>query len=71
MKSFCIICDNKGWVCENHPRQPAAMFSESLDACDCGAAEPCKFCNTNQPDIEPDMSRTGFRTIFDKDGWKG
>ncbi len=44
----CTICDDKGWVCENHPLKPAVMFSDREDACQCGgAAEPCSNCNTN------------------------
>jgi hypothetical protein len=55
----CEICDNTGWVCENHPRRPSAMFSKRADACNCGAAAPCAFCNPcGGPDDPPDISRT-------------
>lgn len=25
----CSVCDNKGWVCENHPDRPSKITSES------------------------------------------
>lgn len=64
----CDLCDNTGWVCENHPDRPWREFSERADACDCGAGEPCAVCNRTDADTPPDMSRTGMKTAFDKDG---
>jgi len=42
----CRFCDNKGWVCSEHPDRPFALFSQRADACDCGNGVPC-FCNTD------------------------
>jgi hypothetical protein len=40
----CPVCDDTGWVCENHPQRPFAMFSARVDACECGAGMPCQIC---------------------------
>jgi hypothetical protein len=38
----CEICEDFGWVCENHPNL-TAFHSD-----DCGGAgDPCSFCNPN------------------------
>jgi hypothetical protein len=31
---MCLLCEDTGWVCENHPDQPW----EGPHACTCGAA---------------------------------
>ena len=33
-KETCLVCDDTGWVCENHPDQPW----HGLHACACGGA---------------------------------
>jgi hypothetical protein len=63
-----VVCDNTGWVCENHPDRPFKMFSKRFDACDCGAGAPCERCNPYDTDHPPDMSRTGMRVTLDKKG---
>jgi hypothetical protein len=41
----CNICDDKGWVCENHPDKPWDGTSDREDACSCGGAGmPCVQC---------------------------
>lgn len=38
----CILCDDTGWVCENHQDQPWM----GPHACSCGGAgAPCPKCN--------------------------
>jgi len=40
----CVICDQTGWVCENHADKPWDGVSARSDACGCGAGMPCT-CN--------------------------
>lgn len=48
----CLLCDDMGWVCENHPDQPW----EGPHACTCGrAGMPCPECNHSEDD------RRGFQ----------
>jgi hypothetical protein len=62
----CSLCQDCGWVCENHPDQPW----EGKDACTCGGAgAPCPRCNV------PEKGKTArlpenFPTEFDKKGWR-
>jgi hypothetical protein len=61
----CTCCNDIGWVCENHPDRPW----EGERACTCGRVGiPCPACNT----IEDDAPRLpeGYRTGFDKNGWR-
>jgi hypothetical protein len=64
----CVVCDNTGWVCENHPDRPWKGFSKRFDACDCGAGAPCDLCNPSDGDHPPDMSRTGMKVDIDDNG---
>lgn len=41
----CEICDDEGWVCENHPL--VAWKGGDAECCG-GAGAPCK-CNTSEP----------------------
>jgi hypothetical protein len=51
----CLCCEDEGWVCEEHPDQPAF----GPHACACGAAGmPCPGCNS-KPDDLPRMPK-GF-----------
>ena len=67
MKQPCTVCDNTGWVCENHADRPFEMFSRREDACDCGGAGmPCLACNAGEPpELPPDfvvtIDNTGSR----------
>jgi len=59
------MCDNEGWVCENHMTKPWDGTSSRKDACGCGAGAPCPYCNKEDP---PRMSGT---IIFDREhGWR-
>jgi hypothetical protein len=53
----CLLCEDTGWVCEDHPDQPW----EGPHACRCGAAgAPCPHCN--RPDNgEPPRMPIGFK----------
>lgn len=41
----CRVCDDGGWVCENHQGKPWEGTSSREDACHCGAGAPCWICN--------------------------
>jgi len=55
---LCKICDNSGWICENHPDRPWSGFSDRSDACGCGAGATCPVCYPADADHQPDLSRT-------------
>jgi hypothetical protein len=64
----------RGWLtlrglrlaCETHPGRPW----EGDHACACGAAgAPCPWCNLPDKDGAPRLP-DGFRTEFDKKGWR-
>ncbi|MGY4154303.1 hypothetical protein ACVINW_000145 [Bradyrhizobium sp. USDA 4461] len=58
----CILCDNTGWVCENHPDQPWT----GNHACWCGGAgAPYPQCNKPDNGDIPQLSR-GIRSMFEK-----
>jgi hypothetical protein len=62
----CPLCEDSGWVCENHPQEPW----EGKNACGCGAAgAPCPNCNTPSEGETPRMP-DGFKTNVDKEGWR-
>jgi hypothetical protein len=63
---ICLVCEDSGWVCENHPDRPF----QGEHACTCGGAgAPCPSCNESNEDTEPRAPK-GFKTEFDKDGWR-
>ncbi len=60
------LCEDCGWVCETHPGRPW----EGEHACTCGGAgAPCPWCNVPDKDGAPRLP-DGFRTEFDKKGWR-
>ncbi|OAF11763.1 hypothetical protein AYJ54_07845 [Bradyrhizobium centrolobii] len=62
----CDLCDDCGWVCENHPDRPW----DGPRACTCGGAgAPCPHCNVPAEGEPPRMPK-GFRVDIDKDGWR-
>jgi hypothetical protein len=62
----CGLCENTGWVCENHPGKPW----DGDHACGCGAAGmPCVRCNPSDLD-NPPRPPAGTRVEFDKEGWR-
>jgi hypothetical protein len=61
----CTLCEDCGWVCEEHPERPWG----GKYACICGGAgAPCPRCNVTEN--EPPRMPEGFRTEIDKDGWR-
>jgi hypothetical protein len=65
----CAVCDNTGWVCENHPERPRKGFSKRADACDCGAGAPCDLCNPSDANQAPRMPESFTPTAdVDDDG---
>jgi hypothetical protein len=62
----CALCEDTGWVCENHPDRPW----EGKRACTCGGAgDPCPRCHASDGDSAPRMPKD-FKTEFDKKGWR-
>jgi hypothetical protein len=61
----CLLCDDCGWVCEDHPDWPW----EGTYACPCGGiGMPCPRCNS---DLEtPPRPPEGIRIDVDKKGWR-
>jgi hypothetical protein len=60
----CEVCDNTGWVCENHADRPSDC-GDSERACTCGGAgTPCLVCNQPEPGERPRLPscRTTMRT---------
>ena len=41
----CDLCDDTGWVCEDHGDRPLKGDSSRTDACSFGAGKPCPRCN--------------------------
>jgi hypothetical protein len=62
----CTLCQDVGWVCEEHPGRPWA----GAKACGCGAAGmPCSLCNAPDDGGAPRMP-DGFEIDDDKnEGW--
>ena len=52
----CIVCEDTGWVCENHPDQP--WEGPHARACG-GAGAPCPRCNAATADEPPRLPK-GF-----------
>ncbi len=51
MTERCAHCDNRRWVCENHPDRPW----KGSGACNCGSAGArCPVCNPSQVSL-PEM----------------
>jgi hypothetical protein len=63
----CLVCDNTGWVCENHPDRPWRRNGQRADACDRGAGMPCECNPCGGIDESPMLSPIAHRT-FDKNG---
>lgn len=56
---MCPLCNDSGWVCEEHPNHP---FEHTILWIECrGAGMPCK-CNTHNPPWNyPDKTRTEIK----------
>jgi hypothetical protein len=60
----CLLCEDCGWVCKNHPERPW----EGVHACTWGSAGmPCPACNPVHEGSEPRLP-DGFKTATDKKG---
>jgi hypothetical protein len=60
----CTLCEDCGWVCGSHPDRPW----QGEHACNCGApGMPCAWCPAEG---ETPRIPEGFKTEFDKDGWR-
>ena len=69
-QSECAVCGGALWVCEDHADKPWGGASNRADACHCGGAgAPCLACNPSDREHPPKMPE-GYKTIFDKDGWR-
>lgn len=61
----CTLCQDVGWVCEEHPGRPWA----GPRACGCGAAGiPCPLCNVSEDGEAPRMP-DGFEIEDNDEGW--
>jgi hypothetical protein len=59
----CPLCDDCGWVCENHPSKPW----EGERACQCGGAGmPCHYCNMSD-ELSPPLLPAEFRVDAESD----
>ena len=57
----CSVCDDCGWVCENHPERPW----QGAHACPRGGAGmPCPRCNLSDADIPPRLPRWLGLSVF-------
>jgi hypothetical protein len=66
MTAKCTLCEDSGWVCEEHPGRPW----EGPNACPCGApGAPCPWCNMPAEGETPRMP-DGFKVDVDKKGWR-
>ena len=61
----CLVCDNTGWVCEEHPDRPWRGNSQRADACDCGAGMPCECNPCGGIDEPPKLSPQTLKEAFD------
>jgi hypothetical protein len=51
----CDLCDDTGWVCEDHGDRPLKTDSKRADACGCGAGVPCPVNADDPPRLPPGM----------------
>jgi hypothetical protein len=62
----CTLCEDSGWVCENHTYRPWT----GEHACPCGGAgAPCMACNPSDEHHAPRLPED-FKIKIDKDGWR-
>lgn len=62
----CHVCDDTGWVCEDHPDRPSDCVPVAR-SCTCGGAgKPCPVCNTPAAGERPRMG-PDFVPALDRD----
>ena len=65
----CSVCDNTGWVCEEHPDRPWRGTSQRADACDCvRVGMPCECNPCGGIDEPPAISPIARVTLDTKNG---
>lgn len=54
----CKLCDDTGWICEQHPTMPMDHDNGSC----AGPGEPCPFCNriADKAKRQKEISKAGF-----------
>jgi hypothetical protein len=48
----CDLCDDTGWVCEDHADRPLKGDSKCADACSFGAGMPCPRCRRDSRHVD-------------------
>jgi hypothetical protein len=48
----CDLCDDTGWVCEDHADRPLKVDSKRADACCFGAGMPCPRCRRDSRHVD-------------------
>ena len=63
----CDLCDDTGWVCEDHGDRPLKADSNRADACSFGAGRPCPRCNRDSRHVNlvPRLP-TGMRVTINR-----
>jgi len=61
----CPVCEDVGWVCENHRDTPWREPRKGERGCECGAGDPCPACNSLSGE-RPRMEE-GFTPHRDRD----
>lgn len=66
----CPLCDDTGWVCEDHRDRPLTGDSKRADACSLGAGMPCPRCNSDSRHVDtvPRLP-PGMRARIDRGPW--
>ena len=62
----CDLCDDTGWVCEDHGDRPPKDDSDRADACAFGAGMPCPRCNRDSRHVgQVPRLPPGMRVMID------
>jgi hypothetical protein len=48
----CDLCDDTGWVCEDHADRPLKGDSKRADGCSFGAGMPCPRCRRDSRHVD-------------------
>ena len=55
----CDLCDDTGWVCEDHTDRPLKVDSKRADACSFGAGMPCPRCRRDSRHVDVRVRKWG------------